>query len=233
MVYANIRTEFTQGLKNLQDDLLQMGSMVNTAIKRSMDALTNRDEKLARQVVADDAQINDLRFKIETDCIALIAKQQPVATDLRTIVAVMNITLELERIGDHAAGVAKIAAEMSNQPPFKPPINLPLMADTCRDMLMQSLNAFVARDNGWTEKIMERDDEVDDLYTQIFRKLLNIMLEDPQTVTQAMYLLFAAHNMERIADRVTNICERSLFRTTGQLEEMPSHPSVISVEGLP
>ncbi len=230
MTASSIRTEFEQALDKLNDNLLRLSSMVNNSIKLAMQALEQRDEKLARQVIADDRHINKLRYKIEGDCLAMIAKQQPVAGDLRFIIAAMTIVPELERMGDHAAGIAKIAVEIGNHPPLKPLINLPRMAAVAQDMLTQGMHAFNVGDDELARTIIDMDDEVDALYTRIFRELLTFMIEDPETITRAMYLLFVGHNLERIGDRVTNICERVLFRVSGIIEETPGSPDIISIE---
>jgi phosphate transport system protein len=218
------RAVFDQELEALLDSLLRLGSRVDTAISRSIQALKERDQSLAQQIIADDEIINELRFKIEHDCIVLIARQQPAARDLRLIVAVMNIVLDLERMADHAAGIATIVLRMGDQPLLKPLIDLPRMAEISQDMLRRSLDALIARDPDEALAITKIDDEVDLFYDQIFRELVTYMIEDPRTVTRAMYLLFCAHNLERIADRVTNICERIVFVATGEMEEIPSEP---------
>ena len=217
-----IRFTFDQELEKLRDDVLRLGSMVDTTISRAIQALKERDQEAARQIIADDEKINALRFQVEEECLSLIARQQPAARDLRFIVAAMNIVLDLERMGDHAAGIAAIVLRMGDQPLLKPLIDLPRMAHISQEMLRASLEAWVADDAEGAMAITERDEEVDQLYTQIFRELVSFMIEDPRTVTRAMYLLFCAHNVERIADRVTNICERVVFVTTGRMEEIPS-----------
>ena len=216
------RSAFDQELQDLRDNVLRLGSMVDTAIGRSIQALKERDQPLARQIIAEDEDINQLRFKIEGDCVRLIARQQPAARDLRFIVAAMNIVLDLERMGDHAAGIATIVVRMGGEPPIKPLIDLPRMAHVAREMLRASLDAFMSENEGEALAITEKDEEVDQLYNQIFRELITFMIEDPRTVTRAMYLIFCAHNVERIADRVTNICERVAFVATGRMEEIPS-----------
>ena len=215
-----MRTDYERNLKELQDKVLAMGSMVEKAISLSMEAMKNRDLELAHGVAADDELINAKRFEIEEDCIRLIATQAPMARDLRIIVAVLNIIIDLERIGDHAAGNAKIAIMLGEEPPLKPLIDLPRMADKTADMLRRALDAFVKRDADAARAITVEDDEVDALYDQIFRELLYFMAEDPKTVSRATRLIWAAHNMERSADRVTNICERVVFVVTGRQEEI-------------
>ncbi len=215
-----VRTSFERHLHELQDDVLVLGSMVEKAIYRSMEALKNRDLELAKQVIADDSEIDRKRFDIEEKCIELIVTQQPVASDLRIIVAVLNIIIDLERIGDHAEGVGKITLMIGNEPPLKPLIDLPRMAQKTGDMLRRSLDAFVNRDAEAARKISKEDDEIDGLYDQVFRELLTFMAEDSRTITRATRLIWVAHNLERSADRVTNICERVVFVVTGKMEEI-------------
>ncbi len=207
-------------LARLRDELLRLGSLVDSAIERALRALQTRDLALARQVIQDDQAINDLRYKIEEDCLALIATQQPAAVDLRTTVAILNIIIDLERMADHAAGIAEIVIRMGTEPLLKPLIDIPRMAQIDREMLRRSLDAFIAHDPDLAREVAQRDDEVDHLYNQIFRELLTFMIEDPKTITRATYLLWIAHNLERIGDRVTNISERVVFMTTGIVREL-------------
>ncbi|MCL4296097.1 MAG: phosphate signaling complex protein PhoU [Anaerolineae bacterium] len=217
-----IRVAFDQALKELRDDVLEMGSRVNTAIDDAVRALKEGNLALAGQIIAEDEKINELRFDIEEHCVKLIARQQPMAGDLRTILTAMNIALELERMGDHAKGIAVIVQRMGGEPPIKPLIDIPRMASISCDMLRQSLDAFLSGDIEQAEAVAERDDEVDQLYTEIFQELVEIIATDTTLITRAMFLLFAAHNLERIADRVTNICERVVFLSTGRLSEFHS-----------
>ena len=214
------RTAFHKKLREIQDDILAMGSMVSKAISRSIEALKNRDLDLANQVIADDKKVDRKRFEIEDKCVELIATQQPMASDLRTILAVLNILSEVERIGDYAEGIAKIAVMIGNEPPLKPLIDIPRMAEQMVDMLRRSLDAFVNRDAEAAKKIVAEDDTIDHLYDQVFRELLMFMAEDPKTITRATRLIWVAHNLERAADRVTNICERVVFVVTGKMEEI-------------
>ena len=214
-----IRTTFHKRLREIQDDILIMGSMVTKATMLAIEALQNRDLALAKQIIADDDKINRKRFDIEEKCIQLIATQQPMASDLRTIVAVLNIITELERIGDYAAGNAKIAIMIGNEPPLKPLIDIPRMAEKTVDMLNRSLKAFIDHDVEAARKISAEDDFIDNLYDQVFSELLTFMAEDPKTITRATRLIWVTHNLERSADRVTNICERIVFMVTGKMEE--------------
>jgi len=217
-----MRTTYHKKLREIQDDILVMGSMVGKAILRSIDTLKNRDVELAHQIIADDQKINNLRFSIEEKCIELIATQQPMAGDLRIIVAILNITTEIERIGDYAVGIARITIMIGDEPLIKPLIDIPRMAEQTSDMLRRSLDAFINRDAEAAKKISTEDDLVDHLYDQVFRELLVFMAEDPKTITRATRLMWAAHNLERAADRVTNICERIVFVITGKMEEISS-----------
>jgi phosphate transport system protein len=217
-----MRTTFHKRLREIRDDILVMGSMVSKAIIRSVEALKNRDVTAANQIIADDQGINRKRFEIEESCIELIATQQPMATDLRTITAILNITTELERIGDYAVGIARIVILIGNEPLLKPLVDIPLMAKKMVDMLDRCLQAFINRDAEAAKKIAREDDEIDNLYDQIFRELLSIMAEDPKTITRATRLMWTAHNLERAADRVTNICERVVYIVTGKMEEIGS-----------
>jgi phosphate transport system protein len=209
------RRLFDQHLRELQDHVLAMGSMVETAIYRSMDALKNRDMELAKKVIAEDRQIDEKRFEIEEECIDLIVTQQPMAVDLRIIIAVLSIIVELERIGDHAEGTAKICIMIGDEPPLKPLIDLPRMTELTGRMLRRALEAFINHDAVTAQKICAEDDAIDNLYDQVFRELLTFMAEDPKTITRATRLIWVAHNLERSADRVTNIAERIIYVVTG------------------
>lgn len=215
-----IRTDFHKKLKGIQDDVLVMGGMVENAINLCIEALKNRDLELARQIVSGDIKINEKRFDIEERCVQLIATQQPMAGDLRTIISVLNIITDLERIGDHAEGIAKIVIMIGDEPPLKPLIDIPRMREKTISMLRRSLDAFLRSDASAARQIAVEDDEVDQLYNQVFRELLSFMMEDPRTITRATRLIWVAHNLERSADRVTNICERVVFTVTGKMEEI-------------
>jgi phosphate transport system protein len=217
-----IRTGFHKKLREIQDDILVMGSMVSKTIAWAIEALQNRDLKLAQQIINDDQKINNKRFEIEEKCVQLIATQQPMASDLRTIISVLNIITELERIGDYAEGNAKITIMIGNEPPLKPLIDIPLMAEKTIDMLNRSLDAFIKPDAESAKAIIAEDDYIDNLYDQVFRELLTFMAEDPKTITRATRLVWVAHNLERSADRVTNICERIIFIVEGKMEEISS-----------
>jgi phosphate transport system protein len=215
-----IRTTFHKKLRQIQDEILTMGSMVEKAIGQSVEALKNRDLDMASRIIRDDQKINRKRYEIEEKCIQLIATQQPMASDLRNIICILNIITELERIGDYAEGIAKIVLMIGDEPPLKPLIDIPRMAEKTIDMLHRSLDALVNHDADTARQIATEDNEVDDLYNQVFRELLSFMIEDPKTITRATRLIWVAHNLERSADRVTNICERVVFFVTGKMEEI-------------
>jgi phosphate transport system protein len=214
------REQYAHQLKDLRSSVVAMASMVGKAIDNSVVALVQRDVSLAQQVVADDRAINEHRWQTEEHALLLIATQAPMAKDLRTIAAAIHIVTDLERMADHAAGIAKIALQTADQPPIKPLIDIPRMSEIARAMLHDAITAYIEDDEAAARAIVARDDVVDGLYDQIYRELLTFMLADPTTIDQATHLLWAAHNLERVADRVTNICERVVFAVTGQLEEL-------------
>ena len=217
---STTRATFDRQLAGLRDDVLILGSMVDKALARSVEALKKRDLNDSEMIISDDMKINRKRFEIEEKCLLLLATQQPMASDLRVIAAAMSIITDLERMGDHAEGIAKINLMLGNEPLLKPLIDIPKMEDKSRDMLRRALDAFVAKDAEAAKKLANEDDEVDALYNRVYHDLLDIMINDPGTISRATYLLWVAHNLERFADRITNICERIVFMVTGQMEEM-------------
>lgn len=216
------RQTFERELQLLQDQVLIMGSMVEEAMMTSIDLLKRRDMAGSKRLIEHDIQINTKRYAIESQTLALIALHQPVARDLRTLAAILEISTELERIGDYAKGIAKINLLIGEKPLLKPLIDIPLMAEKALAMLRRSLDAFVQQDIEAARTIPADDDEVDRLYEQVYSELMTFILADPANTEQANYLLWAAHNLERAADRVSNICERILFTVTGQLSEFDS-----------
>ena len=214
------RESLEHQLRQLQDEVLVMGSMVVKAINRTMDAFKQRNLTLAQQIIKDDQKINDKRFEIEESCTRLIATQQPMASDLRLIIAILNMITDLERIADYADGIAQITLMIGDEPPLKPLTNIPRMAEKGVEMLRGSLESLVEQDEERARRICAEDDEVDALYEQVFRELLTVMMEDPSTISRATRLIWVAHNLERIGDRVTNICERAVFIATGKMEEI-------------
>ncbi|MCH8242785.1 MAG: phosphate signaling complex protein PhoU, partial [Planctomycetes bacterium] len=202
------RIGFEHQLEELKDDMLTLGSMVEKAVIKAVDALKRRDFDTSQRIIEEDAMINHKRYEIEETCLRLLATQQPMASDLRTIISVLHITVDLERMADHAAGIAKISLLIGDDPLIKPLVDIPRMAELVLDMLRRSLDSFINLDVALAKQVCRDDDEVDDLHDQVYRDLLNIMLEDPGTINQATYLTWVAHNLERIADRSTNISER-------------------------
>jgi phosphate transport system protein len=201
----------------VRDDILRMGSLVNEQLQLSIKSLRERNLDLAHQVISTDERINELRYKIEDECLTTIARQQPAAADLRYIITAMHMSVELERMADHASGIAGIVIRMGSEPLLKPLIDIPRMQSTTCEMLDQALDAFVKMDAAQARAVVTRDDEVDALYNQVLRELLTYMAQDKKVISRAMYLLWIAHNLERTADRVTNLCERVIFAATGEL----------------
>jgi phosphate transport system protein len=216
------RADFDRALKILQDDLMFMGSMVDKAIVRSLDALQGQDTALAQQVIDEDDLIDAKRFEIEEKCIDLFATQQPLAGDLRNVITVLHVSVELERMGDYAEGIAKIALLIGLEPLLKPLIDIPRMGELAGGMLRRSLDSLVNRDVDSALEVIRSDDAVDLIYEQIYRELLMFMIEDPGTVKRATYLLWVSHDLERIADRATNVAERAIFMVTGSMPEEES-----------
>lgn len=211
---------FDQKFISIRDNLLRIGQLIDVAIDRALTALKNQDESLARQIIADDVTINDLRFTVEEDCLALIATQQPAASDLRAVISAMNIVNDMERMADHATGIAKTVLRMGNQPMLKQLNDIPRMGNFARDMLKRSLDAFLARDAEAARAIAAQDDEIDHMYKAVFDEVIQMMARDPNAIAGGTYLLWCAHNLERIGDRVTNITERVIFMTTGTMKEL-------------
>jgi phosphate transport system protein len=214
------RITFDRQLQDLLDEVLVLGSMVEQAVSGSVDALKNRNFDESRRIYHDDRDINVKRYEIEHNCLTLIATQQPMARDLRLLAAILEIITELERIGDYAKGIARINILIGDEPLVKPLIDIPKMAEIGLDMLRRSLTAFVGKDAAAARAITEEDDQVDELYNAVYRELLDIMISDPSKIDRATYLIWAAHNLERLSDRVTNICERIVFVVTGEIIEL-------------
>ena len=213
------RVIMTQQLQELLDDELRLSSMVDKAIARSIDSLREQNEVLARRVIADDEQINTARWEIEEKANLFCATQAPMAGDLRQIFSIVHVSTELERMADYAKVIARVALQTLDEPLLKPLVDMPRMAEISREMLAAAMSAFVDRDPERAREIAALDGEIDHLYGRIYRELLAFMISDPETVPKATDLLWVAHNLERIGDRVTNICERIIYAATGQFEE--------------
>lgn len=217
-----LRKTFESEIQQVKDDVLVLGSMVEHAILGSVETLKKRDVKAAEKIFEEDKEINRKRFEIENKLMVLIATQQPMAHDLRLLASTMEIISELERMGDYAKGIANINIRMGDTPLLKPLIDVPRMAQIGVDMLHQALTAFVNENLEAAKSIPVHDDEVDALYNQVYRELMTFVIQDPKTIERANWLLWVAHNLERFADRVTNICERTIFIATGEMEEIKS-----------
>jgi len=219
---TDVRQEFHQKLEGLKDDLARLGRMVDDAVARAMEALAGGDLELAQEVVHADGEINRQRYYIEEHSTTLIATQQPTAVDLRTIVAAMYVATNLERMGDYAAGIARLVlrlAEAGDGSPAALPPQLPKMAEIGRQMLAASMEALGARDAEAARAVARRDDEIDELNQQIYRELIQEMIRSPEDIRRPTFLLWVAHNLERIGDRVTNVCERVIYMATGEIVE--------------
>ena len=215
-----MRTEYTHQLEELRGSIVAMGSMVDKAVGRATEAVTRQDVRVAQEVIVGDEAINAQRRGIEDLALRIIATQAPMAGDLRSIAAALHISTDLERMGDHAAGIAKLVIESAGEPLLKPLVDLPRMAEVTRRMQSDAIMSFVASNPDLARRTAEQDDVVDALYDQVYRELLTYMMADPGTINRATHLLWTAHNFERIADRITNICERVIFAASGSLEEV-------------
>ena len=202
---------FEQEFAALKDQLLAMGGRAENIVQKAMAALKTRNVALANEVFLDDRQIDALELAIDERSVNLLALRQPLAGDLRFITAALKITNDLERVGDHAVNIAGSAIRLAEQPQLKPLVDLPRMADMASGMLHDALDAFVRRDAETARRLVRRDDEVDDLNTQVFRELITFMIEDPHTITRAMELILVARNLERVADLATNVAEEVVF----------------------
>jgi phosphate transport system protein len=217
-----VRTNFEHEIQELKDEILILGSLVEQAMLDAVESLKKRDISWSETIISGDKIINDKRFELENRVMILIATQQPMARDLRVIASILEVISELERMGDYAKGIAVINLRMGDQPLVKPLIDIPRMALKGTDMLHRALTAFVNEDAAAAQLIPAEDDEMDSLYLQIYRELMTYILSDPKNIERANWLLWAAHNLERFADRVTNICERTVFVVTGEYHETGS-----------
>jgi phosphate transport system protein len=212
-----MRESFRKHIKDMESRVVAMSTTVEAAILSSVKALKDRNLEEAKKIIRDDALINKQRWKLEEDCINLIAMQQPVASDLREIVTVLSIVTDLERMGDHAEGLAKIVLLLGKDEPVETFTYISEMAEKSVNMLRKSIDAFIRRDAKAAEAICAMDDNVDALNDKIYNEMIQYMIQQPKTVTRATYQIWAAHNLERIADRVTNICERTVYLATGTM----------------
>lgn len=217
-----MRENFRKRINELESRVIAMGKTVETAISSSVKALKDRNLEEAEKIIRDDDLINRQRWEIEEDCVTQIAMQQPVASDLREIITILNIITDLERMGDHAEGIAKIVLLLGNKAPVEAFTHISIMADKAIEMLRKSIDAFIRRDAKAAEAICTLDDEVDALNDKVYNEMIQYMINQPQTVTRATYQIWAARNLERIADHVTNICERIVYLATGSMHKLPN-----------
>jgi phosphate transport system protein len=217
-----MRKTFESEIQHLKDELLLLGSMVEQQILDSVESLRKRDIEASRQIYKTDGQINAKRYNIEEQVMIVIATQQPMAHDLRLLASILEVSGELERMGDYAKGIATVSIRMGDQPLLKPLIDIPRMAQKGTDMLHRALTAFINEDVDAARLIPAEDDEVDGLYTQVYHELMMFVIQDAKAIERANWLLWVAHNLERVADRVTNICERTVFIVTGEIKEIGS-----------
>jgi phosphate transport system protein len=214
------REKFEHDLQRLQGEILTLGAMAERAVIESVQTLKEQDFARAHSIIESDRNINEKRYAIENEALTLIATQQPMAGDLRTLAAILEIATELERIADYAKGIANIALMVGTEALLKPLVDIPRMATKACDMLHRSLEAFLRQDVEAARAIPKEDTEVDALYEQIYRELITYIMADPRAIDQATRLTWVAHNLERVADRVGNICERIVFSITGRGEEL-------------
>ncbi len=212
-----MQRHFDQDLQALKEEILEMGGRAEAIIQKSVEALKRRDRQLADEVFTDDRAIDRLEIDVDERCVSLLALRQPMAVDLRFITAALKIGNDLERVGDHAVNIAQSAQRLANEPPLKPLVDIPRMAELAASMLREALDAFVRRDGATARTLVRRDDEVDNLNRQVFRELLTYMIEDPHTITRAMELILVARNLERVADLATNVAEEVVFITEARI----------------
>lgn len=214
------RAAFRERLRELQDNLLAMGNLVDEAVGRAVQSLAERNADLAREVIAGDRLVNQAMYELEEQTLVLIATQQPLARDLRVLMSIASVATELERMGDYAEGIATIALRGMAQPLLKPLVDIPIMATKGQELLRGQLQAFIDRDVERARELAKQDDEIDALFDRVYHELITFMSEDPRTITRATQLIWVAHNLERIGDRTTNIGERVVFLVTGEVVEL-------------
>ena len=214
------RERFEQELRHIEDEVLALGTMAERAVHSSVEALARQDLAAARRIMDDDHLINERRFDLENGILTIIATQQPMAVDLRKLASMLELVGEVERIADYAKGIANIAVMIGAEPLVKPLVDIPRMADLACGMLHRALEAFSRWDVDLARSVPKEDEEVDVLYNRIYRDLAGVIAKDPRTIDQAIRLSWVAHNLERVADRVSNLCERVVFAVQGRMEEL-------------
>jgi phosphate transport system protein len=219
---GSVRRTLEAEIQELRNDLLYLSSMVEQQLLGSVDSLKTRDLIKSDEIVKNDLMVNKKRYAIEEKVMIVIATQQPMARDLRLLASILEIAGELERMGDYAKGIARISLRIKDEPLLKPLVDIPRMAEKGVDMLHRAIKAFVEQDAESAKTIPNEDDYVDELYQQVYRELMVLIIETPSSIQRANWLLWVAHNLERVSDRVTNICERTIFVVTGELKEIGS-----------
>lgn len=209
--------KYKEELAFLKKRLLEMASLVEDRVAKSVKALRDGNMILAQEVIKSDDQINDLEIEIDNLCIKILALYQPEAKDLRTVTMIMKVNNDLERIGDHASSISRIALFMADYPPLKPLTDIPKMADKAIEMLQESLDAFIRKDSSLAVKVCEKDDEVDNYEPQIVRELITFIMSDPSTLDRALRYIYVARHLERVADLATNIAENAYYIATGEV----------------
>ena len=213
----SVQRRFDEDLADLKQQILRMGSLVEGQIRQALNALIDRDDDLAKEVIDNDRQVNTMDVAVDEACLELLALQQPAARDLRFITTAMKISTELERMSDLAENICERAIELHEEPQLKPYIDIPLMADRAIKMVGEALDAFVRGDSKLARKVLDEDDYIDELNEQIFRELLSFMMENPQTISRAIRLSFISKYIERIADHATNIAELVVYMVEGKI----------------
>ncbi|HOE02719.1 MAG TPA: phosphate signaling complex protein PhoU [Anaerolineaceae bacterium] len=217
-----MRTTFEAELKYLKDELLLLGNLVEQQIQGAVESFKQRDPQLSRTIVEKDDEVNEKRYMIEEQVLITIATQQPMARDLRLLASILEIAGELERIGDYAKGIATINIRMGEEALLTPLVKIPMMAEKCSSMLHRAIQAFIQEDIEEANQIPREDDEVDRLYEEVYSSMMEKIVHDENAIQRANWILWVAHNLERVADRVTNICERTIFTVTGDMKEIRS-----------
>lgn len=216
----HIREAYEEALRALEEDVVRMGSLAGDLIHRAVEALKHQDVQAAEAVIVEDDVVDRLHLDLEDRVAKLLATQQPMASDLRVLMSVLAISIDLERMADHAEGIAKATRRLSKEPLIKPLVDIPYMERLVQEMLQEALQAFVQRDAALAESLAKKDDVVDALRSQVFRELITYMVEDPRTISRALDLILVAQHLERAADHITNVAERVVYMVTGELREL-------------
>jgi phosphate transport system protein len=214
------RSLLDKELAQIRENIIQLGDMVDKAIEKAMLAMSDHNMSMAQEVVNSDEKVNLLRYEIEQECLRVLATQQPAAVDLRTVIAAIHLTVELERIGDHASGIARLVERLDREEEIDSLHKLPKMAKRARQMVQEGITAFINRDAALAHAMIKQDDKIDKQYKRLFRETLDEMKDD-QYIRRATFLLWTGHNLERIGDRATNMAERVIFMVTGEFVEVP------------